>query len=89
MSKSYLDGFSLVGGTALALHIGHRISVDIDLFTLDDFDPDKLFSNLSADFKAIKILTKIKNSLLVEFNDIRTDLIKFRAKKNLGYDFMI
>ncbi len=25
--------FRLVGGTALSLQIGHRISVDIDLFT--------------------------------------------------------
>jgi hypothetical protein len=27
-----LQGFSLVGGTALALKFGHRKSVDIDLF---------------------------------------------------------
>jgi len=35
-----LQGFYLVGGTALALQIGHRISVDIDLFTRDDYDVD-------------------------------------------------
>jgi hypothetical protein len=29
--KPYLQGFYLVGGTALALHLGHRRSVDIDL----------------------------------------------------------
>lgn len=28
-----LKGFFLVGGTALALQIGHRNSIDIDLFT--------------------------------------------------------
>jgi hypothetical protein len=28
-----LEGFRLVGGTALSLQLGHRISVDIDLFT--------------------------------------------------------
>ncbi len=27
------DDFRLVGGTALSLYRGHRISVDIDLFT--------------------------------------------------------
>ena len=27
-----LDDFFLVGGTALALQLGHRLSVDIDLF---------------------------------------------------------
>ncbi len=29
--------FRLVGGTALSLHRGHRISVDIDLFTDEDY----------------------------------------------------
>ncbi|MBN1658269.1 MAG: nucleotidyl transferase AbiEii/AbiGii toxin family protein [Anaerolineae bacterium] len=30
---SFLDGFYLVGGTALALQIGHRISTDLDWFS--------------------------------------------------------
>lgn len=33
MKEEKLNDFTLVGGTALALQIGHRISVDIDLFT--------------------------------------------------------
>lgn len=32
-------GFFLVGGTAVALHLGHRRSVDFDWFTRDQFDP--------------------------------------------------
>lgn len=32
-------GFYLVGGTALALHIGHRRSVDFDLFTESELHP--------------------------------------------------
>lgn len=31
-SSEFLE-FRLVGGTALSLHLGHRMSVDIDLFT--------------------------------------------------------
>jgi hypothetical protein len=33
MQCPLLDDFRLVGGTALSLHLGHRMSVDIDLFT--------------------------------------------------------
>ena len=33
MQAEGLSEFRLVGGTALSLHLGHRISVDIDLFT--------------------------------------------------------
>ncbi|HNX38866.1 MAG TPA: nucleotidyl transferase AbiEii/AbiGii toxin family protein, partial [Candidatus Cloacimonadota bacterium] len=32
-----LRDFFLVGGTALALRLGHRESVDLDLFTLETF----------------------------------------------------
>ncbi|WP_194973782.1 nucleotidyl transferase AbiEii/AbiGii toxin family protein [Aquiflexum lacus] len=33
MNHPLFDDFRLVGGTALSLHLGHRLSVDIDLFS--------------------------------------------------------
>ena len=38
MSKQYIDPFFLVGGTALALQMGHRMSIDPDMFSVTDFD---------------------------------------------------
>jgi len=35
--RSFSKNFGLVGGTAIALHIGHRESIDFDLFTLEEF----------------------------------------------------
>jgi hypothetical protein len=43
--------FKLVGGTALSLQIGHRLSVDIDLFTDEPYG--------SIDFKQIEDILKI------------------------------
>lgn len=40
--KLFSKNFGLVGGTAVALHLGHRRSVDFDLFT------GKKFSNLAV-----------------------------------------
>ena len=40
----------MVGGTGLALQIGHRKSDDIDLFTLSDFNQEELLQNLESDF---------------------------------------
>jgi len=31
--KEFLRDYYLVGGTAIALHLGHRRSIDFDLFT--------------------------------------------------------
>ena len=45
MQAGVLDGFRLVGGTALSLYRGHRMSVDIDLFTDEEYG--------SVDFKEI------------------------------------
>lgn len=36
------QGFVLYGGTALALHLGHRVSEDFDFFANRDFLPDAL-----------------------------------------------
>lgn len=38
----------LAGGSALALHFGHRLSVDFDFFTAKQFDPHALSRQLSA-----------------------------------------
>ncbi|MBY0492884.1 MAG: nucleotidyl transferase AbiEii/AbiGii toxin family protein [Cyanobacteria bacterium] len=40
------DRFYLAGGTGLALQLGHRISVDLDLFTPRHFEPHKLRDSL-------------------------------------------
>jgi hypothetical protein len=52
--------FTLVGGTALSLQIGHRISVDIDLFTDADYG--------SIDYKAIREFLEIKYPFSVSRN---------------------
>ncbi len=38
MEIEYFKNFRLVGGTSLSLQLGHRISVDIDLFTDSPYD---------------------------------------------------
>jgi hypothetical protein len=45
MNEPLFNKFRLVGGTALSLQIGHRMSVDIDLFTDYEYG--------SVDFKEI------------------------------------
>jgi len=37
-----LEGWTLAGGTGLALRLGHRVSEDFDFFRTDEFSPDRL-----------------------------------------------
>lgn len=41
-AENAMADFNLAGGTSLALYLGHRISVDLDLFTLKPFDATEL-----------------------------------------------
>lgn len=40
------EGFVLYGGTAIALHLGHRVSVDFDFFGDRAFDPDDMMESI-------------------------------------------
>jgi predicted nucleotidyltransferase component of viral defense system len=46
MNWNVLDNFRLVGGTNLSLQLGHRQSIDIDLFTDIDFDINETANSL-------------------------------------------
>lgn len=61
--KNFPD-FTLVGGTALALQIGHRISVDFNLFTRKELPP-ALRQHISRTFREspVKIVFRSKNQI--------------------------
>ncbi len=51
--------FNLYGGTAIALYLGHRQSVDFDFFGYEKFDPDLLLQSVSF----------LKNAVVIQKND--------------------
>jgi hypothetical protein len=69
-----LREFYLVGGTALALQLGHRNSIDIDLFTKNDFTPESLLKFLESAF-SIQPSFATKNTLFSIINSIKVDFI--------------
>jgi hypothetical protein len=74
MEDNLLKNFLLVGGTALALKLGHRLSIDIDLFTNQPFDSSHLAEHLHNKFKfSTDFLAK--NTLKGEINGIMVDCI--------------
>ncbi|MBK8338909.1 MAG: nucleotidyl transferase AbiEii/AbiGii toxin family protein [Flavobacteriales bacterium] len=50
------QGFYLAGGTALALQIGHRDSIDFDFFSEREFDTARLFELLVSAFLGIPLV---------------------------------
>jgi len=74
MTDEAFKDFVLVGGTALALQLGHRISVDIDLFSTKAFDENKLVDYLRTDYN-FELDFISKNTLKGEINGVQLDCI--------------
>lgn len=72
--KPYIEGFLLVGGTALALQIGHRRSIDIDLFIDRDFDANKLLELLESDF-SFYLDSQETNTVKGSINGVKVDIM--------------
>jgi hypothetical protein len=49
--KEFKKDFYLAGGTGLAFQLGHRDSIDFDLFCNKDLDNIKLFTKIKEFFK--------------------------------------
>jgi hypothetical protein len=54
--------FTLCGGTAIGLHLGHRESLDFDFFGDRPFDPDRLLGSLSF-LDGARTIQKEENTL--------------------------
>jgi predicted nucleotidyltransferase component of viral defense system len=77
MGFSELSSFLLVGGTALTLHYGHRLSIDLDLFTTEDFNQDSLISFLEENFTEFSYLNRNNPiGLFGYIDDVKVDFIK-------------
>jgi hypothetical protein len=68
------QGFSLAGGTSLALRYGHRISVYLDFFTTDEFVVDDLIMRLGA--YASEVTDRAKGTLRLLVGGVKIDCLR-------------
>lgn len=76
MLRKEFQQFQLVGGTALALQIGHRISIDLDLFTHEDFDSANIIEALHP-LGSLEILVDKPPFLQVRLDEVKVDFLKY------------
>jgi hypothetical protein len=77
MKDEMLKDFNLVGGTALSLQIGHRLSIDIDLFTTKDFDVNVMLDHLKKTYP-IKVRDLHKNTLMINIDNVKVDILSHK-----------
>ena len=70
------NSFALAGGTALALQIGHRTSIDLDIFAPQKFDIRELEILLEEDPNLdYKYLSQNSRMLFGSINNIKCDFV--------------
>lgn len=79
MFDSVLKDFYLVGGTALALQIGHRISIDLDLFSTAAFDNVQMREYLESEY-GFRADYMAANTLKGSISDVKIDCIMHKYK---------
>jgi hypothetical protein len=69
--------FIMAGGTALALQIGHRVSVDIDLFTPRRFSTQTLFQEVERLKLRPLVQQESEGTLTVLLNGVQTSFLHY------------
>lgn len=74
---SALDGFYLAGGTALALRLGHRRSLDLDFFTTTGFAPDRMLERLISMNRDVTVLSRESDTLHARIDSARVSFLAY------------
>ena len=87
--KEFKKKFYLVGGTAIALHIGHRRSIDFDLFTPKLLDlktiSDKFYSNKIS---ISRIFIRTKEQFTLNCNSVQITFFNYpyNIEHNISFE---
>ncbi len=87
-SSSYLNQFALAGGTSLALQIGHRKSIDVDLFAFEDVNMIETSLFLDNAFENITIRRTSVAFIFCSITGVKCDFVKHNKNKLINPCFI-
>ena len=85
--KLFNKDFGLVGGTAIALQIGHRESIDFDMFALEEFDNHKIRAKIVRAKRIARILRDETGQFTLEINTVRFTFLHYPFKIKFSENF--
>jgi hypothetical protein len=78
--KQFRKEFYLVGGTAIALHLGHRRSIDFDLFKFNALKPKNIISTISECQYPYVVSRRVTEQLNVTIHDVKFTFFQYPFK---------
>ena len=87
MLKEFKDDFFLVGGTAIALYLGHRRSIDFVLASLEVFDNMSMRARLEPTKIINRVVVDKKGELTVFIDDVKLTFFHYPFAVHCSADF--
>lgn len=78
--KMFYDKFYLVGGTAIALQLGHRRSIDFDLFSFQKIDQRKIRSVIVKNHKINRVIIDNKDEYTLIVDGVKLTFLHYPFK---------
>jgi len=78
--KQFKREFYLVGGTAIALHLGHRRSIDFDLFKFSALKPKSIIQTISDLGFPYNITRRVTEQLNMNIHDVKFTFFQYPFK---------
>jgi len=72
-----IDGFYLAGASAIAWHLGHRRSVDLDLFSLTARPPLLAIQRANSKLRGVRVLEGTDVVVALDVEGVPVDLVKY------------
>lgn len=85
--KQFKKEFYLVGGTAIALHIGHRRSIDFDLFKISSLRHKSIINKIETFNHPYHVTRRVSEQLNVVIQDVKFTFYQYPFKINADVDF--
>ncbi|MEK7622092.1 MAG: nucleotidyl transferase AbiEii/AbiGii toxin family protein [Patescibacteria group bacterium] len=85
--KLFSKKFGLVGGTAIALHLGHRESIDFDLFNFDEFNNYSVKMKITKHRVIDTILVNKKGEYTFLIDQVKFTFFQFPYQINFSESF--
>lgn len=80
--EKFSNQFYLVGGTAIALHLGHRRSIDFNLFSYTSFDNQKILKTTKQLWPIQDLFLDSQDELTIVLNKVKITWYNYPFKIN-------
>ena len=85
--KLFSRKFGLVGGTAIAFHLGHRESIDFDLFNFNEFNNYSIKTKITKNKAIDDVLVNKKGEYTFLIDGVKFTFFQFPYRINFSESF--